>query len=106
MKYTHSGAFRQFAFVGFQTDNEAQKAIDYCSRSYIDSFRIDIEIAKPYGDIIIPRPWSKYSKGSSANQKRKLVDHDHENVKKKCIVRGSGLSKMLGMLFKTIKCSF
>ena len=83
--------------MGFQTEVEAQKAIDYCNRSYIDVFRIEVEIARPYGDSIIPRPWSKYSNGSSSNQKRKFSDDESEVHGKAETDQESGLSQMLGM---------
>lgn len=63
---TRSGAFRRFAFVGYSSEEEAEKAARYFNKTFINSSRIEVELARPIGDELIPRPWSKYSKGSSA----------------------------------------
>ncbi|KAI6679843.1 hypothetical protein NL676_033724 [Syzygium grande] len=55
------GKSRQFAFIGFRTEEEAQEAIRYFNKSYIDTFRIICEIARKVGDPDIPRPWSRHS---------------------------------------------
>ncbi|KAJ4846493.1 hypothetical protein Tsubulata_039981 [Turnera subulata] len=59
---TKDGKSRQFAFIGFHTEQEAQEAIKYFNKSYLDTSRITCEIARKVGDPDIPRPWSKYSK--------------------------------------------
>lgn len=59
---TADGKSRQFAFVGFRTEHEAEEAIRYFNKSYLDTCRIVCEIARKVGDPDIPRPWSRYSK--------------------------------------------
>ncbi|XP_030512934.1 multiple RNA-binding domain-containing protein 1 isoform X1 [Rhodamnia argentea] len=58
---TIDGKSRQFAFIGFRTEQEAQEAIRYFNKSYIDTSRIICEIARKVGDPDIPRPWSRHS---------------------------------------------
>ncbi|GLT59947.1 hypothetical protein SLA2020_327400 [Shorea laevis] len=58
---TKDGKSRQFAFIGFRTDHEAEEAIKYFNKSYLDTFRITCEIARKVGDPSAPRPWSRYS---------------------------------------------
>ncbi|KAB1210487.1 Multiple RNA-binding domain-containing protein 1 [Morella rubra] len=58
---TKDGKSRQFAFIGFRTEHEAEDAIKYFTQSYIDTFRVTCEIARKVGDPDIPRPWSRYS---------------------------------------------
>ncbi|KAI6674139.1 hypothetical protein NL676_002045 [Syzygium grande] len=58
---TIDGKSRQFAFIGFRTEEEAQEAIRYFNKSYVDTFRIICEIARKVGDPDIPRPWSRHS---------------------------------------------
>ena len=63
---TRSGTFRRFAFVGYSSEEDAEKAAKHFDKTFINSSRIEVELARPVGDEHIPRPWSKYSKGSSA----------------------------------------
>ena len=46
----HDGTSRQFGFVGFKTEAEAQEALRYFNRTFIDTLRIDVGIAKAVGD--------------------------------------------------------
>ncbi|PON51366.1 Splicing factor-like protein [Trema orientale] len=58
---TKDGKSRQFAFIGYRTEHEAEEAIRHFNKSYVDTFRISCEIAHKVGDPSIPRPWSRYS---------------------------------------------
>ncbi|CAM8993641.1 unnamed protein product [Rhodiola kirilowii] len=58
---TVDGKSRQFAFIGYRSELEAQEAIKYFDGSFLDSSRIQCEIAHKVGDPNIPRPWSRYS---------------------------------------------
>jgi len=64
------GISRKFGFIGFKNKEEAELAIEKFNNSFIDTSKISVCLAMPYGDEKIPRPWSKYSKGSSAFEKR------------------------------------
>ena len=70
---TQSGVFRRFAFVGYALDTQAQEAVKHFNKTFVNSSKIEVEIAKPYKDESLSRPWSKYSKGSSAFDKQKTV---------------------------------
>ncbi|WCJ41769.1 Multiple RNA-binding domain-containing protein 1 [Euphorbia peplus] len=59
---TKEGKSRQFAFIGFRTEHEAEEAIKYFNKSYLDTCRLSCEIARKLGDPDIPRPWSRHSK--------------------------------------------
>ena len=67
---TRAGASRRFGFVGLVTEAQARRAVEMFDRSFVGSARISVETAKPYGDESLGRPWSKYSKGSSAFAKK------------------------------------
>ncbi|KAG4124566.1 hypothetical protein ERO13_D10G047700v2 [Gossypium hirsutum] len=58
---TKDGKSRQFAFIGYRTEQEAEAAIKYFNKSYLDTSRIICEIARKVGDPNTPRPWSRYS---------------------------------------------
>lgn len=66
---TKDGVFRRFGFVGFKTEEQAENAMKFFNNSFIDTSKIQIEIARDLGEKS-SRPWSKYSEGSSAYQKR------------------------------------
>ena len=44
------GTSRKFGFVGYRSDQEAQQALDYFNRTFIDTSRITVELAKKIGD--------------------------------------------------------
>eukprot|EP00746_Dinoflagellata_sp_MGD_P166219 gnl/MRDRNA2_/MRDRNA2_95958_c0_seq1.p1 gnl/MRDRNA2_/MRDRNA2_95958_c0~~gnl/MRDRNA2_/MRDRNA2_95958_c0_seq1.p1 ORF type:complete len:869 (+),score=223.65 gnl/MRDRNA2_/MRDRNA2_95958_c0_seq1:73-2679(+) len=68
---TREGKTRQFAFVGFRKEEEARDAIKRLNRSFVDTSRISVELAHAPGATAPGvRPWSKYSVGSSAHDKR------------------------------------
>ncbi|KAG5531353.1 hypothetical protein RHGRI_026095 [Rhododendron griersonianum] len=58
---TKDGNSRQFGFVGYRTEGEAEEAVMYFNNSYLDTSRVVCEIARKVGDPNIPRPWSRYS---------------------------------------------
>ncbi|XP_052209349.1 uncharacterized protein LOC127812867 [Diospyros lotus] len=72
---TKDGKSRQFGFVGFRTEQEAEEALKYFNKSYMDTCRITCEIARKVGDPNIPRPWSRYSinKPQSSTQGENFV---------------------------------
>ena len=65
---TTDGVSRQMAFVGFKTETMATGALKYFDRTFIDTSRIEVQYARSVHSAQIPRPWSKYSQGSSANK--------------------------------------
>ncbi|XP_057970697.1 multiple RNA-binding domain-containing protein 1 isoform X2 [Malania oleifera] len=58
---TKDGKSRQFAFIGFRTEHEAEEALKFFNKSYLDTCRLTCEIARKIGDPNIPRPWSRHS---------------------------------------------
>ncbi|CAL9226089.1 unnamed protein product [Arabidopsis halleri] len=70
---SNDGKSRQFAFIGFRSAQEAQEAIKYFNKSYLDTSRIFVEIAHKVGDENAPRPWSRLShkKEEEANENSK-----------------------------------
>ncbi|CAG8545497.1 6357_t:CDS:10 [Diversispora eburnea] len=67
---TTDGKSRCFGFIGFRTEQEANEAITYFNNTFIYTSRIAVEHAKPVNDLLLPRPWSAHSVGSSSYQKR------------------------------------
>ncbi|KAH3732884.1 sel1 repeat family protein [Pelomyxa schiedti] len=73
--YSSSGKSRLFAYAGFKTAHDAKNVIKKLNKTYLDTSLITLERAKPFGDTTLPRPWSRYSVGSSAYLKQ------HPNLK-------------------------
>lgn len=83
LKYTKEGIFRNFAFIGYTSETEADQAINQFNKTFINACRIYVEKAKDFSDSSKPRAWSKYSSDSSAFQKKQksLEDQQNENTK-------------------------
>jgi len=64
---TSDGRSRNFGFIGFRTEKDAQKCLKHFDGTFIDTSKIICEIARPKGDENLARPWSRYSEGSSAH---------------------------------------
>lgn len=95
LKYTKDGKFRQFAFIGYKTEEQAKLAQSYFNEIFIDTCKISVEQCANLGIIINnhvimtsevhkydmrtfilyilgdpskPRSWSKYASDSSYNK--------------------------------------
>ena len=80
LKYTKNGVFRRFAFVGFKTHTEAERALKHFHNTFIDTSKLRVDICKDLGDETAPRPWSKYSEKSSAFQKKAQKDEERKRA--------------------------
>eukprot|EP00514_Thraustochytrium_sp_LLF1b_P002294 CAMPEP_0184526316 /NCGR_PEP_ID=MMETSP0198_2-20121128/10588_1 /TAXON_ID=1112570 /ORGANISM="Thraustochytrium sp., Strain LLF1b" /LENGTH=799 /DNA_ID=CAMNT_0026917877 /DNA_START=78 /DNA_END=2477 /DNA_ORIENTATION=- len=83
---TSEGKSRQFAFVGFKDEVQAERAKEYFDRAYFDTNRLSVSFALPFGDTRIGKAWSKHSKVNPATLKRPrdsaAGDEDDANKKK------------------------
>nr|XP_022340473.1 probable RNA-binding protein 19 [Crassostrea virginica] len=82
LKYTKEGTFRNFAFIGYSSEIEADQAIKQFNKTFINASRIYVEKAKDFSDPSKPRAWSKYSTDSSAFQKNQSGHDDNKNENK------------------------
>ncbi|XP_020103411.1 multiple RNA-binding domain-containing protein 1-like [Ananas comosus] len=58
---TKDGKSRQFAFIGFRSEKEAEAALNYFNNTFMDTRKLICEVARKVGDLNLPRPWSRYS---------------------------------------------
>lgn len=49
LKYTPDGTFRQFAFIGYQNDEDASTAIQYFNNYYLESSKLSVERCSDLG---------------------------------------------------------
>ncbi len=80
---TAEGKSRLFGFVGFATAEEAAKAVARMDKTFIDTSRIGVELARGVGDAALARPWSKYSEGSSRFQGKGEAGGKPDHAEKK-----------------------
>ncbi|KAJ1516876.1 hypothetical protein HMI54_007857 [Coelomomyces lativittatus] len=59
--FTKDGVFRKFAYIGYKSPKEAASAVKYFNQTFIDTTKIQVELALGIGDPTLPRPWSKHS---------------------------------------------
>ena len=90
---TRSGASRKFGFVGYNSVTQAQDALKCFNKTYIGSSKIEVDLAKPYGDQSLDRPWSKYSK----QKVRKLLDKEVKGHEPVSTVMGEALQEFEGL---------
>lgn len=50
-----NGESRQFAFIGYKSTADAEKAVKYFDRSFIDTARIEVIVAKTFADPTVPK---------------------------------------------------
>lgn len=80
--HTKDGKFRRFGFIGYKTEDQAKDALQHFNSSFIDTSKITVDFAKNLGDESLPRPWSKHSEGSSANERlKKRKERKAEKIK-------------------------
>jgi multiple RNA-binding domain-containing protein 1 len=89
LKYTKDGKFRNFGFIGYKTEEEASKAIEYFNNTFIDASKLVVENCLALNSNK-ERPWSKYSKESSTYQKK----HPEEMKEKKKKIKAEKESKI------------
>lgn len=47
LKFTKDGKFRKFGFIGFKSEEEAQKALGHLHKSFVDTSRITVSWPEP-----------------------------------------------------------
>ncbi|CAF0804860.1 unnamed protein product [Brachionus calyciflorus] len=103
LKYTKDGKFRQFGFIGFKSEDQAQKAIEYFNDTYIDASKLIVELCQPLNDAKKSRPWSKYSKENqkeTKNDKKTVGKAANSKKQTKEDKKEKKLEQLLGSLSK------
>uniref|UniRef100_A0A8C8M0H8 Probable RNA-binding protein 19 n=1 Tax=Oncorhynchus tshawytscha TaxID=74940 RepID=A0A8C8M0H8_ONCTS len=86
LKFTKEGKFRKFGFVGFKTEEDADKALKHFNKSFVDTSRVTVEMCKSFGDPTKARAWSKHSRGpaTAPRENNKVQYKDRAAVK--CLI--------------------
>lgn len=85
LKYTPDGKFRQFCFIGYRSEEEAQAAIKYFDNTCIQTSRIKVEVCAAFGSEDKPLARSKSARKTETEniQKELKKENDEKNTKKK-----------------------
>ncbi|KAG7770833.1 hypothetical protein KL931_001655 [Ogataea haglerorum] len=51
------GESRRFAFIGYRSQQDAENAVKYFDKTFIDTARISVQLAKTFSDPTVPIPW-------------------------------------------------
>ncbi|KAH8362167.1 hypothetical protein KR084_007065 [Drosophila pseudotakahashii] len=78
LKYTPDGKFRQFCFVGYSSEEEAQSAIQHFNNTCIQTSRVRVESCAALGSEDKPQSWSKYAKDSKKNLDKLKAKEEEE----------------------------
>uniref|UniRef100_A0A3Q2V8F2 RNA binding motif protein 19 n=1 Tax=Haplochromis burtoni TaxID=8153 RepID=A0A3Q2V8F2_HAPBU len=84
LKFTKDGKFRKFGFVGFKSEEDANKALKHFNKSFVDTSRVTVEMCKAFGDPSKARAWSKHTQSSGQGKPSALADTDGKKVGKTC----------------------
>mmetsp|Transcript_3809 Transcript_3809/g.4468 ORF Transcript_3809/g.4468 Transcript_3809/m.4468 type:complete len:747 (+) Transcript_3809:208-2448(+) len=103
---TKDGRPRKIAFIGFKESKDAITAQKYFNKSFFDTSKLSVEVALPYGDIKLSRPWSKHSK--NAQKEADEADAPNSNLKtvKKATKKDKKLQEFLLLMQPRSKSQF
>ncbi|KAI4902096.1 hypothetical protein NFI96_013174 [Prochilodus magdalenae] len=83
LKFTKDGKFRKFGFVGFKSEEDAEKALKHFNKSFVDTSRVTVEFCTDLGDPNKSRPWSKHSRQPAEKPKDPKGEQKQETGEKK-----------------------
>lgn len=83
LKYTKDGVFRQFAFIGYETEDEATVAAEHFDNTCLQTNRLKVEICAALGSNEKPKAFSKYSadKLVEGKEREKAIADEKEKSK-------------------------
>uniref|UniRef100_I3K7H8 Probable RNA-binding protein 19 n=1 Tax=Oreochromis niloticus TaxID=8128 RepID=I3K7H8_ORENI len=81
LKFTKDGKFRKFGFVGFKSEEDANKALKHFNKSFVDTSRVTVEMCKAFGDPSKARAWSKHTQSSGQGKPSAPADTDGKKKK-------------------------
>lgn len=77
---TNKGKSRGFAFVGYKTHEQAQKAIDSFNNTFIHTSKIQVDFAKPIGDESLEESYARIRKAPKGNKKNKTKESEDNDI--------------------------
>lgn len=80
-----NGESRRFAFIGYKSDESAEKAVKFFNKSFIDTSRIDVQLAKSFSDPDVPLSFKEKRKRENERLRREeeLLIEENNRLKAK-----------------------
>ncbi|KAI5968404.1 MRD1 [Candida margitis] len=80
-----NGESRRFAFIGYKSNESAEKAVKFFNKSFIDTARIDVQIAKSFSDPSVPLSFKEKRKRENERLRREedLLIEENNKLKAK-----------------------
>lgn len=81
-----NGESRRFAFVGYKSRDDAEQAVDFFDQSFIDTAKIEVQLAKSFADPDVPISMKEQRRMDNeriAQQEERLLKQDQERQLKK-----------------------
>lgn len=93
-----NGESRQFAFVGYKSAQDAENAVKYFDKTFIDTAKIEVSLAKTFSDPTVPkamREKRKMMENRWAEQEERLLrqKEEQEQYKRQKLERKSKLDQ-------------
>ncbi|XP_050073836.1 probable RNA-binding protein 19 [Anopheles maculipalpis] len=83
LKYTPDGKFRNFGYIGFQTEDQAEKAIKHFDNSFIRTSKISVAPCVSLYESKQLKVWSKHAKKQAAPVKSEEEEENKKVTKEK-----------------------
>lgn len=83
---TRNGESRRFAFIGYKLQEDAERAVKYFHNSFIDTARIDVQLAKTFLDPTVPLSYKEHRRQQEAKlreQEDRLLEEEARRLQKK-----------------------
>nr|XP_042903709.1 probable RNA-binding protein 19 [Parasteatoda tepidariorum] len=82
LKYNKQGIFRQFAFIGYKTEEEATNAKKIFHNTFFHTSKIQVEICSNLGDANKPKSWKESLEFKKSKEKEQTKDVNVKSLKK------------------------
>ncbi|CAK1551172.1 unnamed protein product [Leptosia nina] len=103
LKYTKDGKFRNFGFIGYRTEEQANAAREHFDETFVNSMKISVQACANLGDEKKPRAWSKYATDSNAYKKIHKDEQQDTNKPKKKLSKAERHNNKIRELLKKHK---
>lgn len=95
-----NGESRRFAFIGYKSYDDAEKAASYFNNAFIDTARIDVELAKTFSDPSVPMPMKEKRRLAETRlreHEQRLLDQEERDkqYKKQKLNRRAGIDEQI-----------
>lgn len=92
-----NGESRRFAFIGYKSADAAERAVRFFNKSFIDTARIDVDLAKTFSDPTVPISFKEKRRRDEErlkNEQEMLIEQENRaNAKKQKVKPSSAIDE-------------